>query len=317
MCSVSEMGKSEIVNRIQPFIVDQGNEAIQQILQGTDFLNFLKKFSGENYGVSMAFAQSFDGQQARVGSLKFKVIEVFISEATSLPMAGEKWFKRKTIRIGDFSKFLKPQYSMVDWKHGIPSSWFKEDHHHVLNLIQRFITCEGHFSITHLYQMRFLTHIIGDDPLNLPFYLYNSLIKMSQRYQRQPLSFPQYVYHHGLINIIVQFQLNKKRKSWDEFLVVEGFRGMFSKKRIGRPSSRRRASSQEEEQRDQSSPRSQIDRSQPSSPPHCQHEVESVNVVQQPSSSRRFSRRSTHEDSLPPLEPLPTVQPFSEIYSRK
>lgn len=38
----------------------------------------------------MAFAQSFDGQQVHVGSLKFKVIEAFISEATSLPMAGER-----------------------------------------------------------------------------------------------------------------------------------------------------------------------------------------------------------------------------------
>jgi hypothetical protein len=81
--------------------------------------------------------------------------------------------------------------------------------------------------------MRLLTHITGDDPLNLPFYLYNSLIKMSERYQRQALSFPPYVYHDGLIKILVQFQLNKKRKSWDDFLVAEGFRGMSSKKPIG------------------------------------------------------------------------------------
>ena len=93
----------------------------------------------------------------------------------------------------------------------------------MLNLVQRFITCEGRFSIAHLYQMRLLTHITGDDPLNLPFYLYNSLIKMSQRYQCQPLSFPQYVYHRGLIKMLVQFQLNKKTKSWDEFLVAEGY----------------------------------------------------------------------------------------------
>ena len=71
---------------------------------------------------------------------------------------------------------------MVDWKYGIPASWLKEDWQHVLNLVQRFITCEGRFSIAHLYQMRLLTHITGDDPLNLPFYLYNSLIKMSERY---------------------------------------------------------------------------------------------------------------------------------------
>ena len=73
------MGKSGIVNRVEPSTVDQSNEVVQQILQGSEFFNFLKKFSGENYGVSMAFAQSFDGQQVRVGSLKFKIIEAFIS----------------------------------------------------------------------------------------------------------------------------------------------------------------------------------------------------------------------------------------------
>ena len=55
------MGKSGIVNRIEPSTVDQGNTTIQQILQGLGFYDFLQKFSGENYGVSMAFAQSFDG----------------------------------------------------------------------------------------------------------------------------------------------------------------------------------------------------------------------------------------------------------------
>ena len=110
----------------------------------------------------------------------------------------------------------------------------------MLKLVQNFITYESHFSIAHLYQMRLLTHITGDDPLNLPYYLYNSLIKMSKRYQQQPLSSPQYVYHRGLINILVQFQLNKKGKSWDEFLLVGGFQGMSFKKKIGRPKSKKK-----------------------------------------------------------------------------
>ena len=73
------MGKSGIINRIELSTMNQGNEVVQQILQGSGFYNFLQKFSGENYGVFMAFAQSFDGQQVCVGSLKFKVIEAFIS----------------------------------------------------------------------------------------------------------------------------------------------------------------------------------------------------------------------------------------------
>ena len=88
--------------------MDPGNAVVQRILQGSGFHDFLQKFSGENYGVSMAFAQYFDGQQVRVGSLKFKVTEAFISEATDLPMTGERWYKKKTMRIGDITSFLKP-----------------------------------------------------------------------------------------------------------------------------------------------------------------------------------------------------------------
>ena len=54
----------------------------------------------------------------------------------------------------------------------------------VFKVVKKFITYEDHFSIAHLYQMRLLTHISSDDPLNLPYYLYNSLLKMSKRYQK-------------------------------------------------------------------------------------------------------------------------------------
>ena len=206
---------------------------------------------------------------------------------------------------------------MVDWNCGIPASWLKEDWQQVLNLVQMFITYEGHFSIAHLYQMRLLTHIIGDDTLNLPFYLYNSLIKMSKRYQQRPLSFPQYVYHHGLIRILVQFQLNKIRKSWDEFLIAGGFKGMSSKKHIGHPSFRKRANLQVEEQRDEPYSHSQNHEIQPPSPSHHQHELEQENIVQQSSSSRRLAQRSTRKVGLPSPEPLPIVKPFSKTYTRK
>lgn len=62
-----------------------------------------------------------------VGSLRFKVTKAFILEAIGFPMSGERRYKKKTMRIGDFIAFLKPQYSMVDWRCGIPSSWLKED----------------------------------------------------------------------------------------------------------------------------------------------------------------------------------------------
>ena len=226
----------------------------------------------------MAFSLSFDGQQVSVGSLKFKVTKAFIFEATGLPMAGERRYKKKTMRIGDFTAFLKPQYSMVDQRCGIPASWLKEDWQQVLKIVQKFITCEGCFSIAHLYQMRLLTHITCDDPLNLVHYLYNSFLKMSKRYQKQPLSSPQYVYHRGLIKILVQYQLNKKGKSWDEFLLGEGFQGMSSKKKMGHPKSKRRVNLQEEEKGNE-----------PSSHSHNQDDVEQESPMQKSSSLGRLT----------------------------
>jgi hypothetical protein len=95
--------------------------------------------------------------------------------------------------------------------------------------------------------MRLLTHILGDEPLILVHFLYNSLLKISKRYQKQPLSSPQYIYHRGLIKILAQYQLSKKGKSWDEFLIAESFRGMSSKKRMGHPKSKRRVNPQAED----------------------------------------------------------------------
>ena len=205
---------------------------------------------------------------------------------------------------------------MVDWRCGIPASWLKEDWQQVLKVAQKFITCEVCFSITHLYQMRLLTHISGDDPLNLPYYLYNSLLKMSKRYQKQPLSSPQLVYHRGLIKILVQIQFNKKGKSWDEFLLAGGFQGMSSKKKMGHPKSKRRVNLQVEEQRPDPSSHSHNQEDEPSSHSHHQDEAEQGNTMHKSSSSGRLTRRSARKVGLAPPDPFPIVNPFSEMYVR-
>lgn len=50
------MGKSGIFNRVEPSTVEQINAAAKDLLQGSGFYQFLQRFSGENYGVAMAFA---------------------------------------------------------------------------------------------------------------------------------------------------------------------------------------------------------------------------------------------------------------------
>jgi len=55
---------------------------------------------------------------------------------------------------------------------------------HVLLLIfKQFITCEGRYGLVFLYHIRLLMIFLGFN-LNMPFYLFMSLHKMSKCYQR-------------------------------------------------------------------------------------------------------------------------------------
>ena len=50
------MGKSGIVNRVEPSTMEQIDAVVKDLLQGSRFYQFLQRFSGETYGVAMAFA---------------------------------------------------------------------------------------------------------------------------------------------------------------------------------------------------------------------------------------------------------------------
>jgi hypothetical protein len=47
-------------------------------------------------------------------------------------------------------------------------------------LIQKYITCEGWFSLIYLYHVIILLHLKGDKPLNMPYYLLKYLSRMSK-----------------------------------------------------------------------------------------------------------------------------------------
>jgi hypothetical protein len=59
--------------------------------------------------------------------------------------------------------------------------------------------------------------------LNLPFYFLRSLQKMSRFYQRQNPNSESSLFHHGLIQVLVNAQLLKIGDSWKGFLVRNGF----------------------------------------------------------------------------------------------
>ena len=83
--------------------------------------------------------------------------------------------------------------------------------------------------------MRFLSHVVGEKELNLVYFLYKSLNKMSRKIQSNPYLPHYHVFHKGLIKILVQHQLRKLNQSWDEFITSEGFDGVLINRKRGRP----------------------------------------------------------------------------------
>ena len=72
--------------------------------------------------------------------------------------------------------------------------------------------------------MIFLCHIVGYKVMNLPYFLLRSLTNMSLKIRDQPNFTPHYVYHRGLIKILVQYKLSQENRTEDCFLFWEGFK---------------------------------------------------------------------------------------------
>ena len=74
-----------------------------------------------------AFAKTFDGNKARVGSVEIKVDEAVIAAATRLPRTGQKWFKTTAPKNLDFRVYLKEGYKHKAWRKGMLVSYLDEE----------------------------------------------------------------------------------------------------------------------------------------------------------------------------------------------
>jgi hypothetical protein len=90
-------------------------------------------------------------------------------------------------------------------------------------LIQKYVTCEGCFSLIFLYHIIILLHLKGEKILNMPYFLIKYLTKMSKSIQKKNKNVDRSLYHHGLVKIIVKSELQKQGIEWDKFLMDNGF----------------------------------------------------------------------------------------------
>lgn len=100
---------------------------------------------------------------------------------------------------------------------GIPVSVIKEEWTALLLLVQKFITCEGHFGTMYMYRARIMMNFMEGHALNLPYFLLASLKKMSSMVQKRVGHINPHLYHHGFIRILIEDQLKNNKDTWEKF----------------------------------------------------------------------------------------------------
>ena len=63
--------------------------------------------------------------------------------------------------------------------------------------------------------------------LNLPYYLVQSLSKMSYTMKNGPKHISHSLFHHGLVRMLIERELLKLDRSWDEFIASNGFSSFY------------------------------------------------------------------------------------------
>lgn len=180
---------------------------------------FIEKFNGYHKEITKSFSRSFDGMEVEIVDIKFAVTESFIAEAIELPRLGEGWFKNKNFHDESLMVIHKNLGMDISvFRKRIPISALKNKWSGMLLILQKFITCEGRFGSTYVYQIRLLMNFLENGTLNLPFFLLNSLRRMATNVQSKVESIETTLYHHGLVRILVEFHLRTVGDTWDYFL---------------------------------------------------------------------------------------------------
>ena len=87
--------------------------------------------------------------------------------------------------------------------------YFKKEWRPVLDVIHRYVTCEGRHSSAYVYHLRLMTVFLGL-PINLPYYLVQSMTKMSLAIKMGPKNISRSLFHHGLVRMLVERDLSKR-----------------------------------------------------------------------------------------------------------
>lgn len=89
----------------------------------------------------------------------------------------------------------------------------------LLCVLQKFLTCEGHYSLTFPYHIRLLLHFESSKLINFPYYFLKILEKMAKGVQKGKSNQAACrLYNYGLITILVKKELEARSMNWEELL---------------------------------------------------------------------------------------------------
>ena len=140
------------VVRVEPNhtkLLDENLELFAKVKE-VGWLSFIYRFSNSNSEVTRLFYLSLNDSRVKIADLQFRVDERSVSLATGLPLTGERWFKYKPMEIVEWRKLLKNPCQDVSFRTGVAHKYFKKEWRLVLDLIHRYVTCEGQLSSAYI-----------------------------------------------------------------------------------------------------------------------------------------------------------------------
>ena len=96
------------------------------------------------------------------------------------------------------------------FKKGIIVTTIKNKWRNLLLIIQNFITYEGICGNMFFYHVCFMMHFLEGNEINFPYFLLQSLKKMANSTQKKIRFIENTIYHHGLIQMLIEGNLKTK-----------------------------------------------------------------------------------------------------------
>ena len=121
------------------------------------------------------------------------------------------------IDLEDYKLFLKP-HAREKLGYIFPFRHLLNIYDPLMRLIMKYFTCEGRFSRLYRYHIILLMHFTSTKPLDLPHFLYKSLLRITEKVQSRNKDHHPSLFHHGLVKLIVLHHLSSINMTWETFM---------------------------------------------------------------------------------------------------